>query len=185
MTHHTSRTTIDRDATLRSLADASAAKGETNDCTVRALAAAGNVSYDEAHAALAKHGRPHRKGPKAEAFRPLPDDGWYVGCPAFQNACKELGVGFEFLPHRDYSAKTMITAERDPALKSGNYVAYVRGHVAAIVDGTVIDWSQGRRHKIKTIWKLTPRQEQPKPAPRPEPQPMQRMTAFAQQELFS
>ena len=46
----------------QSMVASSKAKGEHNDCTVKALTAATGLPYDQCHAALAKHGRKHRKG---------------------------------------------------------------------------------------------------------------------------
>jgi hypothetical protein len=44
------------------MATASRAHNEHNDCTVKALTAATGLSYDECHHALAKQGRKPRKG---------------------------------------------------------------------------------------------------------------------------
>ena len=46
--------------------------------------------------------------------------------------------------------RTTITAERH--LKSGRYLLKFRGHVAALIDGKVHDWTAGRRHKIQAIY---------------------------------
>ncbi len=123
------------------MATASRAHGERNDCTVMALTAATGRSYDDCHAALAKAGRRRRRG----CNFPI------IG----KAAAKSLGFLMEELPNYEYSAKTMITAERDRALKAGKYVLRVRGHVAAMVDGKIVDWTQGRRHRINNIYTFT------------------------------
>ena len=160
---------------------ASNAKNETNDCTVRALAAASGASYDEAHAALAKHGRPYRKGPTAS---------WgfgkggrrFIDCPALRKAAADLGCTWRVLEPTEYTAKTMTTAERDRRLASGRYICMVRGHVAALVEGEVIDWTAGRRHQIKEVYEVVPGAKA-----KAEPQdsgPMKSMTLFDQGSLF-
>lgn len=123
------------------MATASRAHGERNDCTVMSLTAATGCTYDECHAALAKAGRRRRRGCNFPV----------IG----KAAAKSLGFLMEELDYRDYSAKTMITAERDPKLRTGKYVLRVRGHVAAMVDGKVVDWTQGRRHRINNIYTFT------------------------------
>jgi hypothetical protein len=123
------------------MAKASAAHNENHDCTVKALTAATGRTYDECHKALSKAGRRNRHGCN-----------WPV---IGKRAAQSLGFLMEELDYRDYSAKTMITAERDRKLAKGNFVVRVRGHVAALVDGKVVDWSAGRRHRINNIYTFT------------------------------
>ena len=117
------------------------AHGEHNDCTVKALTAATGLTYADCHAALAAQGR--KKGHGCN---------WYSVGP---KAAKALGFDLKLIPDHQYSAKTMATVERDRFFRRGSYVAQVRGHVAAVVDGQVIDWTAGRRHRIKYIYQCT------------------------------
>ena len=132
-------------STTKSLWDAMSAKadrhGETNDCTVRALTASTGLDYDVCHAQLAKQGRKNRKGCH-----------WMIEGP---KAAKALGFNMREMSRSEYRAKTMITAERDRAFRSGNFAVLVRGHVAGLVDGKVIDWSAGRRHRIQAVYEVT------------------------------
>ena len=141
-------------STSKTLWDAMSAKAdahrETNDCTVRALTASTGLDYDVCHAQLAKQGRKNRKGCH-----------WYIEGP---KAAEALGFTMRRLTRNEFRAKTMITAERDPALRSGKFAVLVRGHVAGLVDGKVIDWSAGRRHRIHAVYEVT------KDAPAPTPQ---------------
>ena len=121
---------------------ASTAKGETKDCTVKALTAATGLSYDECHAALAKTGRRNRKGCQ-----------WWSQGP---KAAESLGYNMRRMDRSEYRAKTMITAGKDRALRSGRFVIQVSRHVAAVVDGTVIDWSEGTRRRVQDIYECTP-----------------------------
>ena len=124
------------------MATASAKHGETNDCTVKALTAATGLTYDECHAALAKTGRKNRKGCH-----------WFIQGP---KAAEALGFKMRRMDRNEYSAKTMITAERDRKLRTGNFVCQVSRHVAAVIDGEVIDWSQGKRKRIQDVYECTP-----------------------------
>lgn len=65
-------------------------------------------------------------------------------------------MGYQVEETMAYRAKTVTTLERDPLLKQGRYLVSVSGgrHAVALVDGKVIDWSEGRRHRIETIWKV-------------------------------
>jgi len=106
------------------------------------MTAATGCDYSVVHAAFAKHGRKARKGCNFQS----------TGAAV----ARELGYHMTRLGPHQYSAKTMISAAKDRALRSGHYVAKVRGHVAAIVDGKIIDWTQGRRHRIIAIFEFTP-----------------------------
>lgn len=147
------------------MATASKAHGESNDCTVMALTAATGCSYDDCHAALRKAGRKNRRGCQ------FPTIG--------KAAAKSLGFLMEELDWRDYSAKTMITAERDRRLRTGNFVVRVRGHVAALVDGKIVDWTAGRRHRIRNIYTFTPMDKAPEwAAPAKAPKGTAKWQAF-------
>jgi hypothetical protein len=167
-------------STLAAHRDASSAKGETNDCTVKALAAATGESYDDAWAALNRHGRPFRKGPKA--MLKTINGRRAIVCPALEKAANELGFDFRVMEKHEYRAKTMVTAERDPALRNGGFICMVRGHVAAVVDGEVIDWTEGRRHQVKEVYELK-RRTATKAKSR-KSVPMKAMTTFSQKSLF-
>ena len=131
---------------------AAQAHRETNDCTVRCLTAVSGLPYDTCHAQLAKQGRKPRKGIHWDREAP--------------KAAKALGLTMRVLDRSEYRAKTMKTAERDPRLQSGRFSVLVRGHVAGMIDGNVVDWSQGRQHRIKAIYEWTGQGTEPTPAPR-------------------
>ena len=111
---------------------------ETNDCAVKAIAIACDVPYRVAHKALELQGRKKRGGSALS---------W------IHNAIK--GLGFE-INAVDTTAKTITSLPRDRQHNQGYYIALVSGHVAAMVDGQVEDWSEGRRNRIKVLYKITP-----------------------------
>ena len=130
------------------------AHGETNDCTVRALTASTGLPYDICHAQLKRQGRKNRKGCH-----------WFVEGP---KAAKALGFTMRKMDPNEYRAKTMITAERDRAFRDGHFAILVRGHVAGLVDGSVIDWSAGRRHRIQAAYQITKDANAPAVVPTPK-----------------
>lgn len=141
-------------AVWETMAKASRSHNETNDCTVKALSVITGLDYDTCHAQLAKQGRKNRQGCY-----------WHIEGP---KACKALGFELRKMTRNEYRAKTMITCERDPALKHGKFAVLVSRHVAGMVDGNVIDWSQGKRKRVQIIYQCTaiPGFKAPTPAPR-------------------
>lgn len=98
-------------------------------CSVLALAVVADVSFGKAHAALKRAGRKDRRR---------------TPMPILFTACKELGVdvGVE-------EATTGVTVSKIcKRLDKGTYLIMTRGHIAAMVDGVVHDWTQGRRHRV-------------------------------------
>ena len=110
---------------------------ETNDCSVMAIAIACRLTYEQAHRVMAEHGR--RNGRGAHTFQILA-------------AAKSLG--FELTPvkkvNKGYTACTI-----GKKCKAGYYMAFVSGHVLGVVNGDVYDWTEGRRHRIKKVYKVT------------------------------
>ena len=111
---------------------------EHNDCTVKAISIACDVPYKVAHKALANQGRRKRCGSY-----------WHQQ----SKAIKSLGYKVEAVQH---TAKTINQVKSDEVVQQGYFLAYVRGHVAAVVNGKVEDWTDGRRHQVKVIYKVTP-----------------------------
>lgn len=111
---------------------------ETNDCGVKAVSILCDVPYHVAHRAMKKQGRKDRKGSS------------YYG---IGRAIQSLGFHTALI---DVSAKTMATISRDPEVQQGYYAVFVKQHIASVVNGKVEDWTQGRRHKIIQVLKVTP-----------------------------
>lgn len=113
-------------------------RGEAKDCTVRALACAKGISYDEAHAHMKAHGRVDRRGVQA---RPLYDAyaaaGFELtGIYGTTNKARFMQYWFPNVKwHRGTSLKKLL-----PSLSKGRYIVGMRGHVFAVVDGVVMDY---------------------------------------------
>ncbi len=121
----------------------SAVLGEWNDCTVMATALACDMEYLDAHDICSELGR--RKGGRLNTvwklIPRLKDLGYRVR--AFDREELIQGNG---------SMYTMVSIVRK--LGVGRYIVQVRGHVAAVVDGEVLDWTAGRRHRVLRIWEI-------------------------------
>ena len=96
-------------------------KKEKNDCTVRALAMAKTIAYDEAHAMLAAAGRLPRKG---FAFNKFMKKQSFAKWQAFQAVKGQQRM--RILPF----------CEAHPR---GTYIVKVAKHVYAVIDGVVYD----------------------------------------------
>lgn len=110
---------------------------ETNDCTVRALMAAANISYDAAHSLMAKHGRKFGKGTyhetQVKAYEEAGGDlravfGTTKGAKYRANKTKDV-------PHQKGITLASLLAE----IPNGRFVCIMRGHAFAIIDRQLAD----------------------------------------------
>lgn len=103
---------------------------EHNDCTVRAVCHAFNMSYGRAHRLLARHAnRPHGKGPKSEAF----------------DTAVPIIAGLEGKHAKSYDDEcrgmTLSRFYKEYASKGGSWVVCIKGHAIGFRDGTTFDWT--------------------------------------------
>ena len=110
---------------------------ETNDCTVRALAVAANIPYDQAHALMAKHGRKFRQGTMHK-----------TQLKAYTEAGGELraifgsdkGARYRALQSPDVPVTDGITLKTLlEKIPMGRFVVIVKGHAFAVVNRKVAD----------------------------------------------
>lgn len=119
---------------------------EKNDCTVRALVAAGSIAYKEAHATLAVFGRKNKHGCYPSNFGPA-----------------YIAKGFEEI-HGVSGTRVHTFAQANP---TGSFILIVPGHAFALVDGHQIDdtySNQGGKTLLRAYRKLTNA-----PAPKAKP----------------
>ena len=114
---------------------------ETNDCTVKAIAAACDVSYGKAHRTLAKLGRKQGRG---------------VTMATMTQAMERLGFGVNLYNAMNHEAigTTIKRFTREHA--TGKYIICSKGHAMAVVNGELIDWTAdtaGRR-KVVSVWEV-------------------------------
>jgi hypothetical protein len=137
--------------------DAAERLGETNDCTVRALAAVSGLAYADAHELMAACGRKPRQG--AHFLVAMDALGYELG----RNLRRVNPVRpFRPTPGRwgsngqacngPQSAMTVRTLARHPLVQSGKWFAITCNHVLAIVDGQVLDWSEGRLNRVTALY---------------------------------
>ena len=115
---------------------------ESKDCTVKALAITTGISYPEAHKVMRMMGRKPNRGLKGRPPRAI--------IATMQLACRLAGriVGTPQFPER----LTMNTVgER---YSEGTWLVFTRGHVVALVNGSVQDWSEGRRKQVKFLFRV-------------------------------
>ena len=106
---------------------------ETNFCTVVSIACAFNWSAGKAHRLLAKHGRPHRRGPK-----------WTDYTLALQEAAEKAGRSVSFF--NNFNGMTINRFAKEHP--TGTFIIAVKGHVICLKDGEFQDWTAntaGRR----------------------------------------
>lgn len=109
---------------------------ETNCCTVIAVATVLNQSFGKARYKLQKAGRQKRKGTYAHVYHAV---------------IKRSGYNLEWVEgFEGHHVHTMGNK-----LGKGTYLVQVRGHVLAVVDGVVNDWSKDRALRVRTVYKVT------------------------------
>lgn len=143
--------------------------GETNDCTVKALAIATGNTYEVAHGALALRGRSFRKGIHMHhVFKALNDlgferekvfDRWALDHgPDFAESSSFHEEAKRYRRSRWANVKTVRTLpEHLP--KRGVFLIQTRGHVFCARAGEVHDWTEGRRHRITKIHRIIRRSD--------------------------
>jgi len=127
-------------------------KNENNDCAVVAVAIVCGVSYDVAHAELKRCGRKDRQG----TYNSIT-----------QQAVKNLGKELKFIPSHEFirtypgvhSKLRHVTTHHPRRFpksfdKSKTYLWSVRGHILAVKDGTVIDWSINKAKHVYSIYEV-------------------------------
>lgn len=137
--------------------------GETNHCTVIMTALILKTTYEDAWNFCAKLGRKMRKG--------------FYTDQILKAAQEERGITYTkvYSRHRlqgysgracGYSQPTLAEGyarlrnvstvnDLDRALpRIGTYVAITTSHVLTVVNGKVEDWSEGRRHRVISIYRI-------------------------------
>lgn len=128
--------------------------GETNDCTVVAFAAVSGVSYEEAHAAMKRQGRKDRKGM------------WFAES-GMQKELEALGLKVVRMRDRDFvdlypgvhSGLKSITTHHPKRFNKvwangRTFLFFTNSHVAAVVNGETIDWSNDRACRVTVLYEV-------------------------------
>lgn len=115
-----------------------AVEGEHNDCAVRALAVAGQMSYPQAHAQFLNAGRTFRSVTSHECL---------------ERVLKTLypGIKIQFPPRAKTPLQQMILFGY---FRKGRYLVITTGHAIAIVDGVVHDWKLRIAKRVRYFYQL-------------------------------
>ena len=108
-------------------------------CTVRAIAAAAYpaMDYAKAEEETRKHRHGRYQGPTWHGWRGMISDHFN-----------------RFLVSE--KPKTVSQAVKYARANGGTYFIEIRGHVACIRDGELIDWlNENNRHRVKNMWRVT------------------------------
>lgn len=135
------------------------ALGETNDCSVRAVAAACGVSYREAHTALAKCGRKRREGCYVQQIH---DAVRMLGFEVVRMPMFMKDMAHHLYVRHNYKVKNITTRQMTMfpnffgefiGLNEVNgALCYTSGHVAAWADGHVHDFGASRALQVRSIY---------------------------------
>ena len=144
--------------------------GESNDCTVKALAIATGISYEQAHGLLALRGRSYRKGTHmTHVFDAMKSIGWEKTTVidreriaqvdrwttwGHKMADSTLEQVKKMKKHRLYPAKTIKTLP-DYLPSRGIFLVETASHVLCVRAGQIHDWTKNRRHRIKAIYRIS------------------------------
>lgn len=129
--------------TTTGYADLPGKPGEKLDCSVRALAVAADISYDEAHAALKEAGRPDGKRTPHATSRELYRKLGFRCCIIRQGGIACHGL-------------RMTLMQFIAANPRGRFIVHRRGHAFAVLDGVVHDWARGTgpRSRVTNAWQI-------------------------------
>lgn len=114
-----------------------------NTCTVYALAAITGDRWDDADAAI-----------QFVTGRVAGEPNNSIRWPDYFSVIHALGLSLRLVINP--KIKTAITAERELAKLGGKYLLAMSngGHVAAVVDGELADWSRGSRTRVDWVWQV-------------------------------
>ena len=138
--------------------------GETNDCSVIALAIATGKTYEVAHGALALRGRSFRKGVAMyQIFQALEDLGfdrekvferWTLeNGPDFAESSQFHQEAKRYRRSRWANVKTVRTLpEHLPS--RGVFLVQTASHVFCARAGEIHDWTEGRKHRVTKIHRI-------------------------------
>ena len=113
---------------------------EHNDCSVKAATIISGKPYWHIHSLFADRGRKHRHRTPQKISREVIEDDLKMET-------------VEIFPRKPCGGRfTPITIGK--YYPQGKYFVFTRGHMFALVDGKVIDWTKGRRHRVIKVWKV-------------------------------
>ncbi|NDG64907.1 MAG: hypothetical protein EBY29_15805 [Planctomycetes bacterium] len=136
----------------RALAEKAKDMSENRDCAVKAVALVCGVSYEVAHDTLAKAGRQSGKGTFTHIIKQACND---LGYRAIELSMAEKIAQYPG-NHKNLRSITNHHPHRfNKVWKDGkNYLFLNATHVAAVMDGELIDWSVGRPMPLIALYHI-------------------------------
>ncbi len=131
-------------AYLRAVGDA---MNETRDCAIIATTVVTGEGYPKIHELYKKLGRRNRCGTQFPLIHTVFDM-----------------LGFKLHPITNYYDGASVRSIAPQLPSKGKFLVRTRKHVAAIIDGAVVDWSEQRKLYVKEIYQVTDKDE-PMPMP--------------------
>lgn len=118
-------------------------QNETNDCTVIAMSIVCRTTYKDAHNTLKQLGRKNGNGARVSSVVVAMRDAGFKVIPVTKLKQKSGS---------QYTAKTIGNK-----FKRGYYLCFSHDHAFAVVNGDVEDWTNNRKHHVKTAFKIVRR----------------------------
>lgn len=114
---------------------------ETNDCVIIAISLVTKIPYKEVHAIFAEAGRKPRTGLSPIEYIPvLRQMGYKI---EVEQDPRKLTDGSRF------TGKTIQGAKR---FKTGRHLVRFKRHLAALIDGQLMDWVDGKRKIVEHVF---------------------------------
>jgi hypothetical protein len=140
-------------------------KDKRADCAVIALSLLTKLSYSDTEALLAKHGRKLNRGTPIDViYKVLADlspcdyqfDSYLYDIEKSSKYRNEMLRDFwsEYGNMSGVIGMTISRLARVRKLQKGKYLVLTRSHALAMIDGEVLDWTKGRRHRVVAIYKI-------------------------------
>lgn len=135
--------------------DSVIAKGESNDCVVRAISSAFQMHYDRAHEFVrVKFGRQNRKGTRffVGGMRRMEDDGQDINLKSFESMGDQHGrMAYEVKVKDKVVKRKMTTGTFIKKYPVGRYLVVVNGHAFSIINGEVVGNEEDAKMKKRVI----------------------------------
>jgi len=109
---------------------------DVNFCSVISIATACHTSFGKAFHTMKREGRQTRKG--------------VLKLQIIEGVEK---LGFKAIPLNGFEGK-QVKSMPNLLPRTGAYMVFIRGHVLTIKEGVVCDWSDGRAHRVKQVFKI-------------------------------
>jgi len=135
--------------------DSIIAKGESNDCVVRAISSSFKMHYDRAHEFVKeKFGRENRKGTKffVGGMRRMENDGQDINLKSFESMGDQYGhMAYNVKVKGEVVKRKMTTGTFIKKYPVGRYLVVVNGHAFSIINGEVVGNEEDAKMKKRVI----------------------------------